>query len=282
MDMIVCVSIQSCHIPIFSSSHDYNKILSEQELFDLAQKITVKVITEEAGGSGIIVKKINNSYFVLTNNHVLQNSSNYKIKTQDGQIYSAEIVKKIGFSKNDLALLQFSSKSTYKVATLAKSTNIAVGDSIIAVGYPFQEDRSKLEKLKFTIGKISVINEKVLDGGYQIGYTNEVEKGMSGGAVIDFRGEVIGINGMHAYPIFGDPYIYTDNTKPCKPMHELMVESSWAIPIETFKKIAVNFYDDTKDKLLPESLRRSNLDEVPYHILLMRSRADSAKRCIVK
>jgi len=282
MDITACVSIQSRQLPILSSYHDYNKILSEQELLDLAQKITVKVITEEAGGSGIIIKKTNNSYFVLTNNHVLQNSSKYKIKTQDGQIHSAEIVKKIGFSKNDLALLQFSSKSNYKVATLAKSTNIEVGDSIIAVGYPFQEDRSKLEKLKFTIGKISIVNEKILDGGYQIGYTNEVEKGMSGGAVINFRGEVIGINGMHAYPIFGDPYIYTDNTKPCKPMHELMVESSWAIPIETFKKLAISLYDDIKDKPLPESLRVSNLNEIPYQVLQMRSRADSAKRCTVK
>ena len=278
-DMTACVSIQSRQIPISSSYHDYNKILSEQELFDLAQKITVKVITEEAGGSGIIIKKTNNSYFVLTNNHVLQNSSNYKIKTYDSQIYSAEIVKKIKFGKNDLALLQFSSKSSYKVAALGKSTNIEVGDSIIAVGYPFQEDRPKLEKFKFTIGKISIANEKILAGGYQIGYTNEVEKGMSGGAVINLRGEVIAINGMHAYPIFGDPYIYTDNTKPCKPMRELMIESSWAIPIETFKKLAVDFYNDTKDKTLSEPLMRSNVDEVPYHILLMRSRADSAKTC---
>ncbi len=280
MDITACVSSQSRQIPISNNYIDYNKTLSEQELLDLAQKITVKIITEESGGSGIIIKKTDNSYFVVTNNHVLQNSRKYKIKTHDNQIYSAEIVKKIKFGKNDLALLQFSSKSSYKVAALGKSTNIEVGDSIIAVGYPFQEDRSKLEKFKFTNGKISIVNEKILDGGYQIGYTNEVEKGMSGGAVINLRGEVIGINGMHAYPIFGDPYIYTDKTKPCKPMRELMIESSWAIPIETFKKLAVDFYDDTKDKTLLEPVRQPNLDEIPYHVLLMRSRADSAKTCI--
>ena len=280
MDITACVSSQSRQIPISNNYIDYNKTLSEQELLDLAQKITVKIITEESGGSGIIIKKTDNSYFVVTNNHVLQNSNKYKIKTHDSQIYNAEIVKKIEFSKNDLALLQFSSKLSYKVAALGKLTNIEVGDSIIAVGYPFQQDRTQLEKFKFTNGKISIVNEKILAGGYQIGYTNEVEKGMSGGAVINLRGEVIAINGMHAYPIFGDPYIYTDNTKPCKPMRELMIESSWAIPMETFKKLAGDFYDETKDKTLLEPLIKANLDEVPYHVLLMRYRADSAKTCI--
>lgn len=52
------------------------------------------------------------------------------------------------------------------------------------------------------------------------------------------EGQVVGINGMHAYPLWGDPYVFKDGSLPCPKMRAVMEQSSWAIPIETFAKLA--------------------------------------------
>jgi serine protease DegQ len=86
---------------------------------------------------------------------------------------------------------------------------------------------------KFTTGKISLIASKALEGGYQVGYSNNIEKGMSGGPVLNGKGEVIAVNGMHQEPLWGDPYIYQDGSKPKSSLFSMFSRSSWAIPMET-------------------------------------------------
>jgi S1-C subfamily serine protease len=76
-----------------------------------------------------------------------------------------------------------------------------------------------------------------LTGGYQLGYTNDVELGMSGGPVLDQRGQLIGINGWSKYPIQGiDVFRFLDGTLPSPAMFERMEALSWAIPISTFRQ----------------------------------------------
>ena len=77
-----------------------------------------------------------------------------------------------------------------------------------------------------------------MEGGYQIGYTNDIEKGMSGGPLLNARGEVVGVNGVHAYPLWGDPYQYKDGSEPNAALREQMSKYSWGIPIDTFKQLA--------------------------------------------
>lgn len=82
--------------------------------------------------------------------------------------------------------------------------------------------------------------EKPLEEGYQIGYTNDIEKGMSGGPVLNRAGEVVAVNGMHAYPLWGDPYVFKDGSHPEQSLKQQMVRYSWSIPIQTFVRLSLS------------------------------------------
>ena len=56
---------------------------------------------------------------------------------------------------------------------------------------------------------------------------------MSGGPVMNLSGQVIAINGVHAEPLWGNPYNWDDGTVPSEQDSAKLAESSWAIPIET-------------------------------------------------
>lgn len=69
---------------------------SEQQLHQLARAITVKILSKEGSGSGILVRREGQVYTVLTNQHVLEQASDnyYRIQTPDGQIYQAKVDRK--------------------------------------------------------------------------------------------------------------------------------------------------------------------------------------------
>ncbi len=237
--------------------------LSEAQLKALARSITVKVKVGRTWGSGILVRKQARVYTVVTNQHVINLGDRASIQTSDGRIYTAQ-VRRQEFGDRDLALLQFKSLSNYPIASLNRSSGLRVGDAVFAAGFPIESEFNEVASAKvgvekpltlaqtqvqkknpvgftFATGQISLLPTKVLVGGYQIGATNDVRKGMSGGPLLNRQGKVVGINGMHAYPIWGDPFVYTDGSHPERSQHDVMVRSSWAIPIETFSKLFSKF-----------------------------------------
>jgi S1-C subfamily serine protease len=190
-------------------------------------------------GSGILIQQQGQVYTVLTNKHVLNAGEPYSIETPDGQVYFADLSSSIRFGDNDLALLQFRSpRAAYAVASLSRFTALKVGDEVFAAGFPLAVEPSLSMDFVFTTGQVSLVLEQALVGGYQVGYTNEIQKGMSGGPILNRQGEVVGINGMHKYPLWGDPYIFEDGSKPDVSLRTLMVHSSWGIPCETFAQLA--------------------------------------------
>ncbi|NJK42108.1 MAG: trypsin-like peptidase domain-containing protein [Acaryochloridaceae cyanobacterium SU_2_1] len=194
---------------------------------------------------------------MLTNEHVVSGGRQFEVETPDGKRHTAWLPQDVQFGNYDLALLQFESPDlTYAIAKLAPSLALPVGTPVFAAGFPIDQalrrattaspsqgqlsshPQPNIPTLAFTAGRISVIPSKALERGYQFGYSNRVEKGMSGGPVLNLKGEVIAVNGMHAYPLWGDPYVFVDGSKPPQAVHEIMVASSFAIPMEVVLRLA--------------------------------------------
>ena len=223
--------------------------MSQQRLQQQAESIAVRIRSSgQVAGTGIAIRKQGSQYTVLTNEHVLKaGKAPYQIQTPDNKIYPATEVKDANFKGNDLALLRFSSSLEYTTAKLGAVPK--VGDEVFAGGFPFSEEGSKDRGFVFKTGKVWRVLDKALEGGYQIGYTNDIEKGMSGGPLLNARGEVVGVNGVHAYPLWGDPYQYKDGTEPNAALREQMSKYSWGIPIDTFKQLAPSAFEMTTNSL---------------------------------
>lgn len=204
--------------------------LTDYQLHRLARGITVKVETSETQGSGVIVRRRSGQYWVITNDHVALESDRFLIRTSDGQTHRARRVPSTRFGKADLTLLAFQTWTNYPVAQTASGLGVTPGTPVFSAGFPIDVNQTPFQ---LTQGQVSQVMPRSINGGYQVGYSNWVPKGMSGGPVMNGQGEVIAINGIHAEPLWGNPYVWDDGSVPSEPVVEELTELSWAIPIET-------------------------------------------------
>ncbi|ALF52904.1 hypothetical protein ACX27_08595 [Nostoc piscinale CENA21] len=204
--------------------------LSVEQLQKLAQTITVKISAQELLGSGTILQRQGQIYTVITNAHVLRSAKPpYQIQTPDGRLYQAFVLQVAKFQQDDLAVLQFRSPDiVYSVANINYVSSLQVGDEVFVGGFT---SGLTVHQFVFTSGKITLLLEKALEQGYQIGYTNDVRKGMSGAPLLNIYGEVVGINSLHKDPIWNTPEVYQDGSQPEAHLQELITQSSMAIPI---------------------------------------------------
>ena len=193
---------------------------------NIAPQISVKISSAENGGSGVIIAQQDNTYLVLTNRHVLRSQTEFSINTHDGVTHQATELEKAIDSNDDLALLQFESDKTYQSATINTAAVPQAEQTILAVGYS-----AETGKLVTKTGKIEQVPDKQLKEGYSIGYTSNIVQGMSGGAMLNTDGELIGINGKSAFPIVDSSYDSEDGTKPSAEEVEQYKKLSWGIGI---------------------------------------------------
>ena len=228
------------------------------EIDEIAMSISVKILGEGFLGSGFIVLQNQGIYTVITNQHVLRaGKAPYSLQTPDGKIHSAKIPSNSNSitKKYDLAILEFVANDViYPTAKVGNSIYLEVGEPIYAAGFPHSE--FKIEKSTSAIsdsaefnqnngfviqpGRVAIVLNKALEEGYQIGYTNDVKKGMSGGPLLNIQGKVVGINGKHAYPLWESTELYLDGTQPCPALQKLITRSSLAIPIEKTIELSPN------------------------------------------
>ncbi|MDR2795087.1 MAG: Do family serine endopeptidase [Spirochaetaceae bacterium] len=145
-------------------------------------------------GSGIIVRKENNTYFVLTNNHVVTDSNGkpvdeIRIATGDSRDYPAELVARE--QRRDLAMVKFTTQDNYPLAVLGDSDLVDVGDWAIAVGNPLGFESSVTMGIVSAVGRTGGPGDNINDF---IQTDASINQGNSGGALVNIRGEVIGIN----------------------------------------------------------------------------------------
>ncbi len=144
-------------------------------------------------GSGVIVRKNKNTYYVLTNAHVIESADEITLVTYKDQELAASIVGKD--TARDIALLSFKSTETFQIAKLGNSDTLLPGDFVFAIGSPRGFESS------VTFGIISAIQRDSPISGSISGRLTEyiqtdaaVNRGNSGGPLVNIRGEVIGIN----------------------------------------------------------------------------------------
>lgn len=216
--------------------------LSVEQLQKLAKTITVKIAAPELLGSGTLLQRQREIYTVITNAHVLRaGKSPYQIQTPDGRVYQATVLQIAELQQNDLAVLQFRSPDmVYPVANIPDASNLQVGDEVFVGGFisnlATQKQSTQTKKIfntefVFTSGKVTLLLDKALEQGYQIGYTNDVRKGMSGAPLLNIHGEVVGINSLHKDPLWETPEVYQDGSQPEAHLQELITRSSMAVPI---------------------------------------------------
>jgi serine protease Do len=140
-------------------------------------------------GSGIIVRKVGNTVYVLTNNHVVESATKVTVKLNDQRSFDAKVVGKD--ARRDIALVSFETKEAVPVAELGDSSELQVGDLVMAVGNPFGFEST------LTMGIVSALGRSAPQGQTFTDYIQtdaSINEGNSGGALVNTRGEVIGIN----------------------------------------------------------------------------------------
>lgn len=171
---------------------------SATEIAAIAMETTVKIDNSLGvpGGSGVIIAGQNNTYRVLTANHVVQNPNvDYIVKTPTGQHPVSEVQSLKEQTGLDLAVVTFEATQTYPIATFGDSTYAAAGANIYVSGYPLAVDLNAEREHEFTTGMITSIRENAAEG-YAVRYQALTRRGMSGGPVFDTSGRVIGIHGQ--------------------------------------------------------------------------------------
>ncbi len=215
----------------------------QQRLRQQIRAISIKILANgESIGSGVLLDKQDRVYTVVTNAHVIQAASApFKLQTPDGQIYVAALIPPPSKQNRDLSMLRFQSDRLYTPATLATASP-KLGTLVWAAGFPLDDNTTapansqnvpaKVSGLTIADGKITQILPVAITGGYQIGSDNAVRKGMSGGALVDRDGNLVGINGIHANPLWEVAETLEDGSKVSEKLQAQIDSYSWAIPID--------------------------------------------------
>jgi len=203
--------------------------LSTDEISDIAKEFTVS-IDSLYPGSGIIIAQKRETYYGLTAAHVIQHQDlDYEVVTHDKKRYLLDLSTVKRLPGADLAVFQFSSSQTYRVAKLAASAQLREGSPVYVAGYPKPGQGIREYFYRFTSGIIAGRPTRPLEGGYALVYENTTRVGMSGGPVLDAEGRVVGIHGKGE----GEPGLHESGAAGFN-----KIGFNWGIPIETFIDLA--------------------------------------------
>lgn len=150
----------------------------------------------EGAGSGIIISKSDDKLYILTNNHVVEGSSELIVqfineKSVDATIVGTSERKDLAVISIPLSDLDDDTIDSIKIATIGSSDELKVGNGIIAIGNALGYGQS------VTTGVVSALNREVTIDDYtyeMIQIDAAINGGNSGGALLNSKGEVVGIN----------------------------------------------------------------------------------------
>ena len=175
-----------------------------KKVLDIAKLSSVQIKQASGGiGSGVIIAKDNDIYYVLTAGHVVEDKQEYQVVAPDKQVYKVDNQTIRTRKGLDMAVLQFRSSQVYQVATLG---DYKLSDnSPVVFLYGWKGEELNYPSL-FSVGFMQNIDANKFwakPKGYELAYTNEAFPGMSGGGIWDTEGKLIGIHNASETEILG-------------------------------------------------------------------------------
>jgi serine protease DegQ len=141
----------------------------------------------EGLGSGVVIDAAKG--YVLTNNHVISEADKISVQMNDGREFDAKLIG--GDDQSDIALLQLQNATNLTQIAIADSDKLRVGDFAVAVGNPFGLGQTATSGIISALGR-SGLNLEGLENFIQTDAS--INRGNSGGALLNLNGELIGIN----------------------------------------------------------------------------------------
>ncbi len=154
-------------------------------LEDFLKRLQERYGNQEGSGTGFVIKK---DGYIVTNNHVVTGANKIEVSFQNGKTYEASIVGTDSFS--DLAVLKINANDL-PTLSLGESKSVRPGEFVVAIGSPLGY------KHTVTFGIISAVGRDVRDINGNINFLQTdaaINRGNSGGPLINMKGEVIGVN----------------------------------------------------------------------------------------
>ena len=171
------VSVRTVYNPIMQFFYGSNGSSQQQE--------------QIGTGSGVIISE---DGYIVTNNHVIKDATELEVTLNNKKVYKAKLIGTD--AKMDIALLKIDCEEKLPYTTFADSDHVKVGEWVLAVGNPYNVTST------FTAGIVSAKARNLDTNGIQsfIQTDAAVNPGNSGGALVNTRGELIGINTMISSP----------------------------------------------------------------------------------
>ncbi|AXU96313.1 MAG TPA: serine endoprotease DegP [Erwinia persicina] len=143
--------------------------------------------TFRALGSGVVIDAAKG--YVVTNNHVVDNATKIQVQLSDGRHYDAKVIGKD--PRSDIALIQLKDAKNLTAIKIADSDNLRVGDYTVAIGNPYGLGETVTSGIVSALGR-SGLNVENYENFIQTDAA--INRGNSGGALVNLKGELIGIN----------------------------------------------------------------------------------------
>jgi len=142
----------------------------------------------QSAGSGVVVDAANG--YIITNAHVVENASEITVTAQDDHQYKAEIVG--ADEGSDVAVLKLK-QGKLPAIPLGDSSKLEVGDFVVAIGNPFGLQHTVTSGIVSALGRVG-IGDPTKSYEDFIQTDASINPGNSGGALVNLRGELVGIN----------------------------------------------------------------------------------------
>lgn len=177
---VVSVQVEGTASPTLNMPEELKKYFGDNAPQEQAQPF-------EGLGSGVIIDAAKG--YVLTNNHVINQAQKISVQLNDGREFDAKLVG--SDEQSDIALLQLIKPSNLTQIAIADSDKLRVGDFAVAVGNPFGLGQTATSGIISALGR-SGLNLEGLENFIQTDAS--INRGNSGGALLNLNGELIGIN----------------------------------------------------------------------------------------